>query len=197
MLAHLCPELFGRRISSACSATVKKKMTVCMSCTFIEHFEHHRPRLTNRSNIDTPIMRGQLANTLVGVAMTIFASNGLACAEELVVNPVAKVLTTNSGQPIVLPSGEVEVTASIFIIPGGASLAVHRHPFPRYGYVLSGALSVTNAETGQATQFKSGDLVIEAVGQWHSGMNPGKEPLRLLVLDQAPRGATNTELQKQ
>jgi len=90
--------------------------------------------------------------------MTIFALTGLAGAEEPVVKPIAKVLTTNSGQPIVLPSGEVQVTASIFEIPGGASLAVHRHPFPRYGYVLSGALSVTNAETGQSTRFSSGDL---------------------------------------
>ena len=195
MLAHLSPALCERRLSAAYSTTFKQIVTTCGSRTVIDCPEPYGPTLTDPSITTRPLRK--LVKTLVGFAMTIFALTGLAGAEEPVVKPIAKVLTTNSGQPIVLPSGEVQVTASIFEIPGGASLAVHRHPFPRYGYVLSGALSVTNAETGQSTRFSSGDLVIEAVGQWHSGMNPGKEPLRLLVIDQAPRGATNTELQKQ
>ncbi len=43
--------------------------------------------------------------------------------------------TTNSGQPIVLPKGNVEVVVWMYDIPAGSKLPVHKHPSQRYAYV--------------------------------------------------------------
>ena len=101
---------------------------------------------------------------------------------------------TAAGQPIVLPAGAVQVTVSQYVIAPGAVLAVHRHPYERYGYVQAGTLRVTNQETGVPTVYRTGDVIIEMVNVWHSAENIGSDPVRLLIFDQAPPGATNTEI---
>ena len=58
--------------------------------------------------------------------------------------------TTSAGQKIVLPKKDAELVASIFEIRPGARLPEHEHPYPRYGYILSGSLRVTDTETGQS-----------------------------------------------
>jgi len=60
---------------------------------------------------------------------------------------------TISDQPIVLPQKNAEVVVSILEIEPGLELAPHQHPFARYGYILSGTLSVTNLETGMENTF--------------------------------------------
>lgn len=115
---------------------------------------------------------------------------------EVSVEPIFHSGKTIAGQPIKLPRGAIAVSVSIFTIQSGASLPVHRHAYPRYAYVLSGELTVSNKETGKSQTFHSGDTVIESVAMWHSGSNPGKEPLKLLVIDQAPEGAETTEVKK-
>ena len=65
---------------------------------------------------------------------------------------VAELLSTtvtSSGQPILLPQKDAQVVVSIYDVAPDATLPVHKHPYPRYGYVLSGELRVTNMETGQ------------------------------------------------
>ncbi len=120
---------------------------------------------------------------------------GLAAAEPVTVTPLLDTETTAAGQPIALPSGPVEVTVSRFEIAPGARLPVHRHPYPRYAYVQSGTLSVTETQTGHATTYQAGDFIIEMVGVWHYGTNVGADPVVLIVTDQAPVGHKNTELQ--
>lgn len=112
------------------------------------------------------------------------------------VEPVFHSTKTMAEQPVVLPQGPIAVSVSIFTIQPGASLPVHRHAFPRYGYVLSGELTVSNQETGKSQTFRAGDTIIESLAMWHSGSNPGNEPLKLLVIDQAPEGAQTTEVKK-
>ncbi len=109
------------------------------------------------------------------------------------VETVLRSSTTIADQPISLPQGPVEVTASVFTIEPGASLPIHRHAFPRYGYVLAGELTVSNSESGRSMTFREGDFIIESVAQWHRGSNTGALPLKLLVIDQAPPGAQTTE----
>jgi quercetin dioxygenase-like cupin family protein len=77
----------------------------------------------------------------------------------------------------------------------GMTLPVHKHPYARYGYVLSGNLRVTNMETGQVGSYKPGDFIAESVGQWHMGASIGAAPLELLVIDIIEEGQTNTILQ--
>lgn len=104
---------------------------------------------------------------------------------------------TISGQPIVLPQKNAEVVVSILEIEPGVELPPHQHPFARYGYIFSGTLSVTNLQTGRESTFHSGAFVIESWGQWHTGKNPGTEPLILLVLDQIEKGSENIILKRE
>jgi quercetin dioxygenase-like cupin family protein len=71
----------------------------------------------------------------------------------------------------------------------------HEHPFSRYAYVLQGDLTV-EFDGGLQKQYHAGDFIVEAVGSWHFGMNPGKLPVRLLVIDQVEAGQPATILAK-
>lgn len=102
--------------------------------------------------------------------------------------------TTNSGQPIKLPQGNVEVVVWMYDIPAGSTLPVHKHPFQRYGYVLQGTLQVIDVENGRRFEYKAGDLIVEMVDGWHYGVNKGRGPVRLLVIDQVEKGQPNTIL---
>jgi quercetin dioxygenase-like cupin family protein len=113
-------------------------------------------------------------------------------ANPVVVTPIISTSVTSTGQPITLPQKNVAVIASIFDIAPGATLPVHKHPFPRYGYVLAGTLKVTNIDTGQTDTFKTGDFIVEMIDQWHQGSNIGPDPVKLLVIDQIEAGAQAT-----
>jgi quercetin dioxygenase-like cupin family protein len=99
---------------------------------------------------------------------------------------------TLSGQAIVLPQGRVQVTYSETIVPAGGALPAHKHPYPRFALVMSGRLQVTNLVTGTVSEVKAGELAIDAIDQWHEAKVLGSEPVRMLVIDQAPPGVTNT-----
>ena len=104
--------------------------------------------------------------------------------------------TTASGQPITLPKGNAEVIVWMYEIPVGARLPVHKHPSPRYAYVLAGTLRVATADESRIWDYKTGDVIIEMIDAWHYGMNTGTEPVRLLVFDQVEAGQGNTILRQ-
>lgn len=120
---------------------------------------------------------------LLGACATSEDASSLVKVRELL-----STQTTSCGQPLVLPGGDLEVVVSIYDIAAGASLASHRHPALRYGYVLSGKLSVTNEETLQTQIYRAGNFVIEAIDQWHHARNPGGKAAKLLVIDQVTPG---------
>lgn len=135
---------------------------------------------------------GILASLLLSEAA--FALDSQPAATPVVVTPVASATTTAAGQPIVLPQKDVQVVVSTYEIAPGATLPVHKHPFPRYAYVLAGNLKVTSIETGQSTTYKTGDFIVEMIGQWHQGTNIGADPVKLLVIDQVEKGSPATVL---
>ncbi len=92
-----------------------------------------------------------------------------ATANLVVVKPVMSSSVTATGQPVVLPRGHVQVIASTYDIAPGAVLPVHKHPYPRYAYVLAGTLQVIYDDDGKTETYKQGDFILEAVGQWHHG----------------------------
>lgn len=106
------------------------------------------------------------------------------CAAEVTVTPLVTASQTSGGQPIVLPQKNVEVIVSTYTIPPGTKLPEHKHIYPRYGYMLSGTLRISNMETGKDEIFKTGDFIFESIGQWHRAENTGSEPVKLLVIDQ-------------
>jgi len=136
--------------------------------------------------------------TLLAACASVTTASALdsGAAAPVVVTPVKTSDVTSTGQPIILPQKNVEVSASIFDIAPGATLPVHKHPFPRYGYVLAGTLKVTNVDTGKSDIFKTGDFIIEMIDQWHQGSNIGADPVKLLVIDQIEAGAQATVLKQ-
>lgn len=132
---------------------------------------------------------------LVAGACLLLASP--AWAEEkaaITVTPVATADSTATGQPIRLPQGDVEMVVAIYEIAPGAVLPEHRHPYPRYAYVQQGTLEVDNTEAGKRIVYRPGDVVVEAVGQWHKGTNIGTDPVKLLVIDMIEKGTKNVEM---
>jgi quercetin dioxygenase-like cupin family protein len=103
---------------------------------------------------------------------------------------------TASGQPIVLPQKEVHIVVLTYDIAKGARLPEHKHPFARYAYVLSGRLQVTNTETGSSAIYRTGDFIVEAIGQWHKAANIGTGPVKPLVVDQVEGDGSNTVIQQ-
>jgi quercetin dioxygenase-like cupin family protein len=77
-------------------------------------------------------------------------------------------------------------------IPAGGALPIHQHPWSRFFYVERGTLRVVNHDTGQSFEMKAGQVLPEAVGQWHHGEAVGDRPLRLIVIDLIPPGVNNT-----
>ena len=110
------------------------------------------------------------------------------------ITPVLTSSVTASGQPIVMPQKDVQITVSTYDIAPGAKLPEHKHPFPRYGFMEAGTLRVTNTETGKSETYKQGGFILEAVDQWHKAENIGSDPVKLLVIDVMPKGAASTIL---
>ena len=118
-------------------------------------------------------------------------------SQPVVVTPLASTDRTAAGQPIVPPQEDVRVIASHFEIAPGAKLAVHKHPYPRYAYVVQGTLQVTDVETGNVTTYNAGDFIVELIDRWHFGANAGSDPVKLIVIDQVEGHAAHTILQQQ
>lgn len=136
------------------------------------------------------------AATLAGAALAA----GLAFAlddtarQPVIVTPLVSTNVTAAGQPLVLPRKEARVIAAQFDSAPGATLPVHKHPAPRYAYVLEGELVVTNVETGAATTYRAGDFIVEMLDIWHQGAAVGPDAVRLVVIDQVEGDAPNTLL---
>ena len=99
---------------------------------------------------------------------------------------------TIADQPLKLPQGEAEMVAVSVDIPAGGSLPIHQHPWSRFFYVERGTLRVVNESTGASTVFGAGQVLPEAVAQWHHGEAAGDGPVRLIVIDLVPPGVNNT-----
>ena len=133
---------------------------------------------------------------LTGLLLLIGASFAIA-GEQITgvsITPVLSTITTADGQPISVPAHPQVVVSRVEIAPG-AILPMHQHPYPRYGYVLSGTLEVT-VLGGQTYRYQTGDFMPEVIKQWHSGKNVGDTPVSLLVIDQVVPGESNTILRK-
>jgi len=111
--------------------------------------------------------------------------------KDVIITPILEANRTTSGQFIALPRGNVQVIVSKYEIAPGVELPVHKHSYPRYAYVLSGTLRVSYEGTGRSRDFKTGEFIVEAVDQWHRGVNVGSSFLELLVIDQVEGGKSN------
>ena len=109
---------------------------------------------------------------------------------KIVSTPLIRTAATISGQPLRLPQGPAEMVATAMDIPPGGATAIHQHPWSRFVYVERGPVRITNLDTGQGHDFQTGQVLAEVVAQWHEG-RAGNSPVRLVVIDLVPPGATN------
>ncbi len=128
-----------------------------------------------------------------GIIALAFLAAANAADGPVKATPVLTTTTTTIGQPIVLPSKDVQVVVTILEIAPGARLARHKHPFQRYGYVMQGELTV-EYEGGRRQTYRAGDFIVEALNVWHFGANTGTVPVKLLVIDQVEAGKPSTIL---
>jgi quercetin dioxygenase-like cupin family protein len=144
-----------------------------------------------------------LTAALILAATPAFADMGTPPAIPEAAAPARTVVTklfsgtkTALGQDIVLPGGTAELTVLSYEIPPGARLPVHKHPHPRYAYVLAGRLKVSTGDDTRSFEYGPGDVIVEMLDAWHYGETLGSETVKLLVIDQAPPGETNTVLKQ-
>ncbi len=78
------------------------------------------------------------------------------------------------------PRGRPEVTIRRISIPAGVRLDTHSHPVVSAGMMLSGQLTVVNAD-GKRLHLKAGDPIVEVVNTEHYGVNEGKVPAEIVV----------------
>ena len=114
-----------------------------------------------------------------------------AAAPRVNVTILNRASATVTDQPLGMPPAPWEAVMSATELPPGGVLPMHKHPWPRYAVVERGRLSVTYEAAGLTREFGPGEAVVEAIDQWHEGRVVGSVPVRLIVFDQVPRGATN------
>ncbi len=131
---------------------------------------------------------------MAAAVLVLAAGSGARAADGPSAQQLLSATQTVTGQPIALPQGPVQVTVWKIEIPAGGKLPVHKHPWPRYAYVLSGKVRVVYPDTGKTMEFGAGDVFFEGVDVWHYGETVGSEPVRLLITDQAPVGQVNMVL---
>lgn len=132
---------------------------------------------------------------LVILVLTFAATAVAAQVPKVTVAPVARTNVTITGQPIVVPD-RPDILVSIATFPPGARLPVHKHLYPHLVYILEGVLTVTNMQTGKTFDAKAGEFVAEMQNTWHFGINAGQMPVKLLIIDEVPRGTASNVVPK-
>ena len=92
--------------------------------------------------------------------------------------------------PINVKAGDYDLITQVIDLPPGGMIPKHTHGGPVVGYVVTGAVTLTDA-TGTHT-VKAGESFNENVGTVHSGANNGSGPVRVSVSYLIPKGAEVT-----
>jgi quercetin dioxygenase-like cupin family protein len=129
-----------------------------------------------------------MRTVVIALGVLLAATVSAGTREEIVATTLLKTTVTATGQKIVFPAGNTEVTALLVDLPAGTDTGWHEHPYPRYAYVLAGAVTVEN-DAGLRRTYPAGSFFVEQIGTFHHGTTT--LPTRLLVIDQAEAGKVN------
>jgi quercetin dioxygenase-like cupin family protein len=143
-----------------------------------------------------------MKHALVCVTMLVLASltDGLLAGEPIPGQhasgiKVTQLMSTSStvlGAPIEYPqTSKPKVTALKVEMAPGQQTGWHMHPYPAYGYILSGELTV-QVQGGNRLHYGAGDAVVEVVGTPHNGINAGDKPVRFVVFFTGKKGQPYT-----
>lgn len=110
------------------------------------------------------------------------------------VEPLLKDGKTILGQTLTYPTdGPAQIQSVIVTMQPGEETGLHTHPYPTFGYMLEGELTVSYPG-GVKKTYKQGDAVMEAVNTLHNGKNTGTVPVRILVVFMGVGGQANTKV---
>ncbi|MCQ8242099.1 cupin domain-containing protein [Rhizosaccharibacter radicis] len=128
---------------------------------------------------------GSLFSWAAGLSAALLLPPGVAAAQQGS-TAKAEVLVKRSeswnGKPYTAyPKGTPELTVLRLTIAPGAALPWHTHPFPNAGYVLSGALTIHDRDSGKQETFRPGQAFTESVDDVHRGVAGDKGAVVLLV----------------
>jgi quercetin dioxygenase-like cupin family protein len=107
--------------------------------------------------------------------------------------PLTNTDKTVIGQTITAPEHPTVISTIVTFQPGDKT-AVHKHPWPHYGYMLEGVLTITNTETGQQFVLQPGMFLIEMQNTAHFGENHGSVPVKMLIVDTVPARVTSNSI---
>jgi quercetin dioxygenase-like cupin family protein len=99
---------------------------------------------------------------------------------------------TMTGQPLARPPTPFQLLVTQAQFAPDHVIACHRHTWPRYVYLQQGNLRVTNYDAHRVDNFAAGDILVEAIGQWHEGLVTSREPVILAAFEQVPPGQSNS-----
>lgn len=87
------------------------------------------------------------------------------------------------GEQIYYPGSttKAEIRSMVVVMKPGEKTVVHKHGVPLYAYLLSGDLEVDYGKSGKMIYHK-GDNFMEAMGQFHQGVNIGTDDVRILAV---------------
>lgn len=92
--------------------------------------------------------------------------------------------TTQAWNGTTLPGygdGQPEISIVRYRFEPGSSLPMHMHPVINAGVLLKGELTVFT-KSGDKVHLKAGEPLVELFKEWHYGLNPGTEPVDLIVV---------------
>ena len=105
---------------------------------------------------------------------------------------VMRIDNTMTGQPLSVPPAPLQLVVTVAQFPAGHLIACHRHPWSRYVYLQAGAVRVTNYDAHTVSDFVAGQVLAEAINQWHEARITSPGPATLIVVDQVPPGGSNS-----
>ena len=107
---------------------------------------------------------------------------------------VTKLIETDASwekTTIIYPKGDTKITALLVEMQPQATMKMHYHEVPSFGYILEGKITV-QSESGDIKTFSKGDVVIEMINKKHSGMNPGDIITKFIVFYMGTENLKNT-----
>ena len=112
---------------------------------------------------------------LAAPAMAEDVSGNYPHSETLLSNPKSII-----GETITYPGGTpAQIVSARIVIDPGEQTGWHKHGVPLFVYILSGEVTVDYGDKGIKT-YQAGTAFMEAMDQFHNGMNKGTEPVHIL-----------------
>ena len=132
----------------------------------------------------------------LGLSGLALAAGPVPARDVAPVVPLLDDSATVLGQPLSYPTdGTAKVESVLVTMQPGEQTGLHKHPYPTYGYILQGELTVDYAN-GKSRIYKEGDALLEAVNMYHNGRNTGTQPARILVVFMGVDGQLNSQKQE-